>query len=222
MKKLVLVVVAAIVTAVAPLAVASASSHKTTYTATASAIPTSGKIPLPVTFTGNATGGTAPYTYGWNFGDGSATSTVQNPSHTYTTAGTYTATLTVTDSSTPAKSVTATVTITSWPINGTVPGAPTKTTATARNGEITLQWDAPSSDGGDAISAYEVFRGTSSGTETYLTSGGCSNLGAVLTCTDTGLTKGAQYYYYVIAANAIGTGPQSNEASATYHTAHRA
>ena len=95
------------------------------------------------------------------------------------------------------------------------PGGPTKVTATAGNGKITLNWVAPSSDGGEAITAYEVFRGTSSGTETYLTSGGCSNLGAVLTCTDTGLKNGTKYYYYLIAANSIGTGPQSNETSAT-------
>jgi len=187
-----------------------------TVTATASATPTSGQIPVLVKFTGTATGGTAPYSYSWNFGDGSATSTTQNPSHTYTNAGTYTATLTVTDSSSPPKSITASVAITASPVNGTVPGAPTNVTAIAGKGKITLEWHAPSSDGGEPISAYEVFRGTSSGTETYLTSGSCSNLGAVLTCTDTGLTSGTTYYYYVIAANAIGTGPQSNEASAPF------
>lgn len=156
-----------------------------------------------------------PYKYSWNFGDGSATSTTQNPSHTYARVGSHTAALTVKDSSSPAKSITASVTITASPLHGTVPGAPTKVTATAGNGKITLNWVAPSSDGGEAITAYEVFRGTSSGTETYLTSGGCSNLGAVLTCTDTGLKNGTKYYYYLIAANSIGTGPQSNETSAT-------
>ena len=184
-------------------------------TAIASAVPTSGQVPLSVAFTGSASGGTPPYSYSWNFGDGSATSSAQNPSHTYSTAGTYNATLTVTDSSAPAKSVSSAVTITASPIAGTVPGAPTGVTATGGNAKIALQWTAPSSDGGEAITSYEVYRGTSSGTETYLTSGGCSNLGAVLTCTDSGLTNGTTYYYYVIAANPIGTGPQSNEASAT-------
>ena len=185
-----------------------------TLTAKASATPTSGQIPLPAEFTGAASGGIPPYTYSWNFGDGSQTSTTQDPSHTYAKAGTYTATLTVADSSTPAKSIEASVTIKASPINGTVPGAPTNLKATAGSGKIALHWAAPSSDGGQAITAYEVFRGTSSGTETLLTSGGCADLGAVLTCTDTGLTNGKTYFYYVIAANPIGTGPQSSETSA--------
>jgi PKD repeat protein len=183
-----------------------------TLTAKASATPTSGQIPLPVKFTGAASGGTPPYTYSWNFGDGSAASSTQDPSHTYAKEGSYAATLTVTDSSTPAKSITASVTIKASAI--TVPGAPTKLTAIAGSGKIVLHWVAPSSDGGAAITAYEVFRGTSSGTETDLTSGNCSDLAAVLTCTDTGLTNGKTYYYYVIAANPIGTGHQSNETSA--------
>ena len=189
-----------------------------TLTATAAATPTSGQIPLTAKFTGSATGGTAPYIYSWNFGDGSQASTTQDPSHAYATAGTYTATLTVTDSSTPAKNSNASVTINAWPVGGTIPGAPTGhaliVTASAGSGEIILHWEAPASDGGHAVTAYEVFRGTSSGTETFVTSGACSNLGAVLTCTDAGLTNGVTYYYYVIAANPIGTGPQSNEASA--------
>jgi PKD repeat protein len=183
-------------------------------TATASAIPTSGQIPLTAKFKGSASGGKPAYSYSWNFGDNSKTSTVQNPSHKYTKAGTYVATLTVTDSASPAKSVKATVTIVASPINGTVPGAPQSVTAKAGSRQITLNWQAPANDGGEAVNAYEVFRGTSSGTETLVTSGGCSNLGAVLTCTDTGLTNGTTYYYYAVAANPIGTGPHSNETSA--------
>ena len=183
--------------------------------ATASAIPTSGQIPLSVAFSGTATGGTPAYSYSWNFGDGSATSTAQNPSHTYTVAGTYTATLTVRDSSSPAKTASSTVTVTASPLNATVPGAPTGLTATAGTGQVSLSWQAPSADGGQNITSYRVYRSTSSGSETPVTSGGCSGLGAVLSCTDTGLTAGQTYFYKVTAVNGIGEGPQSNEASAT-------
>ena len=184
-------------------------------TATVSANPTSGQVPLTVAFTGTGTGGTPPYSYSWNFGDGS-TSTAQNPSHTYNTAGTYTATLTVTDSSSPTrKTASASITITASPIAGTPPGAPTGLTATGGNGQVSLSWTAPASDGGVAITSYRVYRGTSSGSETLLTSGGCSGLGAVLSCNDTGLTNGQKYYYKVSAVNSLGEGPQSNEATGT-------
>jgi PKD repeat protein len=182
--------------------------------ATASATPTSGQIPVNVAFTGTATGGTPPYSYSWNFGDGS-TSTAQNPSHSYGTAGTFTATLTVTDSSSPAKTASSSVTITADPIQGTPPGAPTGLTATAGNGQVTLGWTPPASNGGVNITSYRVYRGTSSGSETLLTSGGCGGLGVVNACTDTGLTPGQAYFYKVTAVNAIGESPQSNEATAT-------
>ena len=182
-------------------------------TATASANPTSGQVPLTVAFTGTGTGGTPPYSYSWNFGDGSATSTAQNPSHTYNSACTCTATLTVTDHSSPVKTATTSVTITASPIAGTPPGAPTGLTATPGNAQASLSWTAPSSNGGVAITSYRVYRGTSPGTETLLTTGGCSGLGAVLSCLDTGLTNGQTYYYKVSAVNSLGEGPQSNEAS---------
>ena len=182
--------------------------------ASASGTPTSGQVPLNVAFTGTATGGTPAYTYSWTFGDG-GTSTAQNPSHTYSTAGTYTATLTVKDSASPANSASSTVTITASPIAATVPGAPTGLTATAGTGQVALSWTPPSNTGGENITSYKVYRGTTSGGETLLTTGGCSALGAVTSCTDTGLTAGQKYYYKVSAVNGVGEGSQSTEASAT-------
>ena len=92
----------------------------------------------------------------------------------------------------------------------TAPGAPTLNSATAGNGQVTLGWSAPASDGGSAITGYKVYRGTTSGGETLLTT-----LGNVLTYTNTGLTNGQTYYYKVSAVNAVGEGSLSNERSAT-------
>jgi PKD repeat protein len=182
--------------------------------ASAAAVPTSGQVPVTVAFTGTATGGTPPYSYSWNFGDGS-TSTSQNPSHTYNNAGTFTATLTVTDSSSPANKASSSVTITATPVQGTAPGAPTGLTASSGNGQVSLSWTPPASNGGVNITSYRVYRGTASGGEVLLTGGGCSGLGAVTSCTDTGLTNGQPYFYEVTAVNAIGEGARSNEGTAT-------
>ena len=111
------------------------------------------------------------------------------------------------------KTATSSVSITASPIAGTPPGAPTGLTANAGNAQVSLSWTAPASNGGVAITSYRVYRGTSSGAETLLTTGGCSGLGAVLSCNDTGLTNGQTYYYKVSAVNSLGEGPQSNEAS---------
>jgi fibronectin type 3 domain-containing protein len=91
----------------------------------------------------------------------------------------------------------------------TVPGAPAGLTATAGNNQVSLSWTAPA-NGGSAITGYKVFRSTTSGSETLLTT-----LGNVTSYTDPGLTVGTTYYYKVSAANVVGEGAQSGEASAT-------
>src|SRR4029079_18370144 len=65
----------------------------------------------------------------------------------------------------------------------TLPGAPILNSATRGNGQVTLAWSAPSTNGGSPISNYKVYRGTTSGGETLLTT-----LGNVTSFTDTGLT----------------------------------
>jgi fibronectin type 3 domain-containing protein len=92
----------------------------------------------------------------------------------------------------------------------TVPAAPALDPATAGDGQVSLTWTAPLNDGGADISDYVVSRSELSGAETALaTSGGA------LTYTDTTAINGTTYYYTVAAVNSVGTGPQSNEVSAT-------
>jgi len=92
----------------------------------------------------------------------------------------------------------------------TLPGAPTLSSAKGITSGIALAWSPPGANGGAAITAYRVYRGTAAGSETLLTS-----VGNVTAYTDT--TVGANsktYYYRVSAVNAAGEGPRSNELSA--------
>ena len=94
------------------------------------------------------------------------------------------------------------------------PTAPLGLTASAGNGSVSLSWSTPASNGGSAITGYNIYRGTSPGGETT-TPVGTGVTGTSFT--DTGLTNGTTYYYTVAAVNSAGTSPQSNEASATPH-----
>jgi hypothetical protein len=92
----------------------------------------------------------------------------------------------------------------------TTPSAPQNLKATTGDGYVTLNWSVPSDDGGSAITEYKIYRGTSSGGESYLAS--------VSTPTtyykDTAVTIGQTYYYQVSAVNSVGEGEKSSEKSA--------
>jgi len=92
----------------------------------------------------------------------------------------------------------------------TVPGAPSLNSATGSNGAVSLSWSAPASNGGSAVTGYNVYRSTLSGGETFLTT-----LGNVSSWTDSGVANGTTYFYKVTALNAVGEGGLSNERSAT-------
>jgi uncharacterized repeat protein (TIGR03803 family) len=81
----------------------------------------------------------------------------------------------------------------------TPPGAPTGVAATAGNGEATVTFTAPASNGGSPITGYTV---TSS-------PGGIVKTGPVSPITVTGLTNGISYTFTVTATNAVGAGPAS-------------
>ena len=90
------------------------------------------------------------------------------------------------------------------------PGTPTGVVAISGNTQAVLNWTAPCSTGGSAITGYKIYRGRSSGGETLLIT-----LGNVLTYTDVGLTNGQIYYYKVGAMNSVGQGPNSTSVNAT-------
>jgi hypothetical protein len=85
-------------------------------------------------------------------------------------------------------------------------------TAAGANGAVNLSWSAPASNGGAAVTGYNLYRGTSPGAESPTPV--ATNITG-LSFTDTGLTDGTTYYYTVTAVNAVGISPQSGEASAT-------
>ncbi|MCK4732212.1 MAG: fibronectin type III domain-containing protein [Methanophagales archaeon] len=92
----------------------------------------------------------------------------------------------------------------------TVPSLPQKLRATAGDGYVNLNWDAPSDDGGSPITGYNIYRGTAPGGERFVKA-----VGNVLIYTDNDVTNNQKYYYQVSAVNSLGEGEKSNEVDAT-------
>ncbi|TLZ70454.1 MAG: hypothetical protein E6K10_07935 [Methanobacteriota archaeon] len=90
------------------------------------------------------------------------------------------------------------------------PGPPVSLQAAAGDGTVDLTWYQPASDGRSPVTNYRIYRGTTSGSLTFL-----SMIGTVLSYADTGRTNGVTYYYAVSAVNAAGEGARSGEVSAT-------
>jgi hypothetical protein len=82
-----------------------------------------------------------------------------------------------------------------------VPGAPSTPSAVAGNGEVTVSWAPPTSDGGSPITSYTV-----TSTPGGLTAG---VIPPATSAVVTGLTNGLSYRFSVVATNAVGPGPAS-------------
>ena len=91
------------------------------------------------------------------------------------------------------------------------PSAPVDLQATSEDGSVELNWTPPTDDGGADITAYRLYRGTSSGSETPLVTVTSNRT----SYNDTGVDNGIEYYYYVTARNTAGESSPSNEVSAT-------
>ena len=106
----------------------------------------------------------------------------------------------------PAGDSSASSPILSTPV--TTPGKPTFNAPEVGDGQVTLSWRAPSTNGGSAVTGYSVI-GTPSGA--------CTTTGA-LTCRISGLSNGAQYSFTVTASNIAGAGTASTSTTATPRT----
>ena len=95
----------------------------------------------------------------------------------------------------------------------TTPGTPRSVSATVTGTDASITWTAPLSDGGSAITDYEVdYRATSDSVWTVWTHSASSATTAALTAL-AGLDTGTRYEVRVRAVNAVGTG---GYASATF------
>lgn len=92
---------------------------------------------------------------------------------------------------------------------GYPPSAPQGTRANPESGDIVVQWESPSSDGGAAVTAYNVYRGTASGSESLV-----QTLGSALSYSDGSGVCGSTYFYRISATNIVGESPQSSEVQA--------
>ncbi len=115
--------------------------------------------------------------------------------------GTRSATLTLTDSASPP---TQSVTLTGVgaPVTST-PGAPTSVSALPGNGQISVSWSAPASNGGLPITGYVVSAATAGGGTTFTQTLNSPVTGTIMG----GLTNGTAYDITVAAINSAGTGP---------------
>lgn len=91
-----------------------------------------------------------------------------------------------------------------------VPGAPANLQAVGHDGYVLLTWDPPANAGNPPLQYYSVWRGTIAGSLALFAYGGASP-----GYNDTNVVNGQSYIYEVKAVNTVGTGPASNDATAT-------
>ncbi len=95
------------------------------------------------------------------------------------------------------------------PDGATPPEPPTGLTAIPGNGQVHLNWNAPTDDGGEHVTGYKAYWGLEqNGAFTAIAVTGTSYL-------HTGLENGKTYYYKIAAVNQVGEGLAGDTVSAT-------
>jgi uncharacterized protein (TIGR02145 family) len=89
------------------------------------------------------------------------------------------------------------------------PSMPQNFTATPGNGQVALSWAAPSSNGGSAITGYQV---SSNNGSTWVTASSSTSH------TFTSLANGTSYTFKVRAVNAVGNGTEASVSATTWAT----
>lgn len=87
------------------------------------------------------------------------------------------------------------------------PEAPLNLQALAVNKQVNLSWERPLSENGSAISGYRIYRGISSGSETFL-----DQVGTFISYSDTKIPHNGTFFYQVSAVNGAGESQLSSEA----------
>jgi uncharacterized repeat protein (TIGR01451 family) len=123
-------------------------------------------------------------------------------------AGTHT--FTIVGAGSGGTSVSQTFTLSVQPPAATAPGAPVIGTATAGNGQATVNFTPPASDGGSPITKYTV----TATDQTNAANGGQTATGTASPIKVSGLTNGDSYAFTVTATNTAGTGPAAAASSA--------
>lgn len=94
----------------------------------------------------------------------------------------------------------------SEPLHRIVPSPPLDLTSVSTNSSIDMKWDPPSSDGGDAVLGFVIYRSNGTGLKKYKEVDS-----SVLEFVDTDVEEGVEYTYRMTAFNSIGESPISKK-----------